>query len=70
MVNGVSVTNLPAFRHDPREASRHFAAYFGLITHLDAQIGRALAALRETGQLEKSLFILLLLLDESLKTLR
>jgi arylsulfatase A-like enzyme len=49
---------LAAYPRDPREARRHLAAYYGMITHLDAQIGRVLAALRETGQLENTIIVL------------
>jgi arylsulfatase A-like enzyme len=49
---------LAAYPRDPREVSRHLAAYYGMITHLDAQIGRVLAALRETGQLDNTIIVL------------
>jgi len=49
---------LAAYPRDPHEASRHLAAYYGMITHLDAQIGRVLDALRETGQLENTIIVL------------
>jgi len=49
---------LAAYPRDPHEASRHLAAYYGMITHLDAQIGRVLAALRETGQLANTIIVL------------
>ncbi|MCU0502995.1 MAG: sulfatase-like hydrolase/transferase [Anaerolineae bacterium] len=49
---------LAAYPRDPCEASRHLAAYYGMITHLDAQIGRVLAALRETGQLDNTIIVL------------
>jgi arylsulfatase A-like enzyme len=49
---------LAAYPRDPHEVRRHLAAYYGMITHLDAQIGRVLAALRETGQLDKTIIVL------------
>ena len=49
---------LAAYPRDPHEASRHLAAYYGIITHLDAQIGRVLDALLETGQLENTIIVL------------
>jgi arylsulfatase A-like enzyme len=49
---------LAAYPRDPEEARRHLAAYYGMITHLDAQIGRVLAALRETGQLDNTIIVL------------
>jgi arylsulfatase A-like enzyme len=49
---------LAAYPRDPHEVRRHLAAYYGMITHLDAQIGRVLAALRETGQLDDTIIVL------------
>ena len=49
---------LATYPRDPHEVCRHLAAYYGMITHLDAQIGRVLAALRETGQLDKTIIVL------------
>ena len=49
---------LAAYPRDPHEVCRHLAAYYGMITHLDAQIGRVLAALRETGQLDNTIIVL------------
>jgi arylsulfatase A-like enzyme len=49
---------LAAYPRDPHEVCRHLAAYYGMITHLDAQIGRVLAALREAGQLDNTLVVL------------
>jgi arylsulfatase A-like enzyme len=49
---------LAAYPRDPHEVRRHLAAYYGMITHLDAQIGRVLAALRETGQLDNTIIVL------------
>jgi len=34
----------------PEEIRRHIAAYYAMITHVDAEIGRVLDALRETGR--------------------
>jgi arylsulfatase A-like enzyme len=40
------------------DVRRHNAEYYAMITHLDAQIGRILEALRETGQAEDTLVVL------------
>ena len=41
----------------PKEVSRHIADYYAMITHVDAQIGRVLEALEETGQAENTIII-------------
>jgi len=41
----------------PQEIRRHIAAYYAMITHLDAQIGRVLEALKETGQTQNTIVI-------------
>jgi arylsulfatase A-like enzyme len=48
---------LAAYPRDPVEVRRHVAAYYGMITHLDAQIGRVLSVLRETGELDNTLIV-------------
>lgn len=40
------------------EIQRHNAEYYAMITHLDAQIGRILAALRETGHADDTIVVL------------
>jgi arylsulfatase A-like enzyme len=40
--------DLAAWPRDPRVIQQQLAEYYGLITHMDAQIGRILAALRES----------------------
>lgn len=40
---------LAAFPRDPAEIQRHLAEYYGMISHLDHQLRRILAALEETG---------------------
>ncbi len=49
---------LAGLPRDPAEIRRHLAAYYGMISHLDAQIGRVLDTLRETGQLDNTVIIL------------
>jgi arylsulfatase A-like enzyme len=42
---------------DPEAIKRETGRYYAMITHLDAQIGRILARLEETGQLDNTLII-------------
>lgn len=42
---------------DPAEVRAELAVYYALISDLDAQIGRMLATLRETGQLDRTVVI-------------
>ena len=41
----------------PQEIRKHIAAYYAMITHVDAQIGRVLAVLKETGQTENTIIV-------------
>jgi len=41
----------------PEEVRRHTAAYYAMITHLDAQIGRVLETLRQTGHAEDTIVV-------------
>jgi len=41
----------------PDEMRRHIAEYYAMITHADAQIGRVLRALRETGRAENTIIV-------------
>lgn len=41
----------------PDAVRQEIAAYYGMITHLDIQIGRILKALEETGQMENTLIV-------------
>jgi len=41
--------SLAGFPRTPRETRRHIAEYYAMITHLDAEVGRVLAALDERG---------------------
>jgi arylsulfatase A-like enzyme len=49
---------LAAWPRDPAELRRHVAEYYAMITHLDAQIGRVLDALRERGLAEHTIVVL------------
>ena len=41
----------------PDETRRDLAVYYAVISHLDEQVGRIVAALEETGQLDRTLII-------------
>jgi len=41
----------------PREIRGHIAAYYAMITHVDAQIGRVINALRETGRADNTIIV-------------
>ncbi|PKQ64790.1 arylsulfatase [Labilibaculum filiforme] len=41
----------------PEVARQHLADYYAIITHLDAQIGRVITALKESGQYENTLIV-------------
>lgn len=43
----------------PEDTRQQLADYYGMISHMDTQIGRIVAALRETGQLENTLIVYL-----------
>jgi arylsulfatase A-like enzyme len=48
---------LAAWPRTPEEVHRHIADYYAMITHVDAQIGRVLEALKETGHAEDTIII-------------
>ena len=48
---------LAAKPRDPAEIRRHIAEYYAMISHLDAQIGRVLDTLEETGQAENTIIV-------------
>jgi arylsulfatase A-like enzyme len=41
----------------PKEIRRHIADYYAIITHMDAQMGRVLSALKETGQAKNTIIV-------------
>jgi len=41
----------------PQVIREHIAAYYGMISHLDAQVGRVLAALREAGHADDTIVV-------------
>ena len=48
---------LAAFPRQPAEIREHLADYYAMITHLDAQLGRVLAALDATGQADNTIIV-------------
>jgi arylsulfatase A-like enzyme len=48
---------LAAWPRTPEEVRRHIADYYAMITHVDAQIGRVLEALKKTGRAEDTIII-------------
>ncbi|MBN1996852.1 sulfatase-like hydrolase/transferase [candidate division KSB1 bacterium] len=48
---------LAPFPRTPGEIKKHIAAYYAMVTHLDAQIGRILQALHDSGEYENTLII-------------
>lgn len=48
---------LAGFPRTEEEVRRHLAEYYATITHLDAQIGRVLEALRRTGRYHNTLIV-------------
>ncbi|HNS31780.1 MAG TPA: sulfatase-like hydrolase/transferase [bacterium] len=49
---------LAGFPRKPEEIKKHIAEYYAMITHLDAQIGRIIKTLGETGRLENTIILL------------
>ena len=48
---------LAAYPRKPQEIKRHIAEYYGMISHLDHEIGRLLDALRESGEEENTIVV-------------
>ncbi|MHC4482099.1 MAG: sulfatase-like hydrolase/transferase, partial [Planctomycetota bacterium] len=48
---------LAAWPRTPDEIRRHIAEYYAMITHVDAQIGRVLEALEESGQRDNTIIV-------------
>lgn len=48
---------LAAYPRQPAEIRRHIAEYYGMISHLDHEIGRLLDALRDSGAEENTLVV-------------
>jgi arylsulfatase A-like enzyme len=57
MMNGGRDENLGAWPRTERMIRDQLAEYYGLITHMDDQIGRILAVLEETGQADHTIVI-------------
>jgi len=48
---------LASFPRSPDETRRHIAEYYGMISHLDDEMGRVLAALEERGILDSTIIV-------------
>lgn len=48
---------LAAWPRTPEEIRKHIADYYAMITHVDAQIGRVLTALKRTGHAENTIIV-------------
>ncbi|MFN2351292.1 MAG: sulfatase-like hydrolase/transferase [Kiritimatiellia bacterium] len=48
---------LAGFPRQPDEIRRHIAEYYAMITHLDDALGRLLAALEKTGELDNTIIV-------------
>lgn len=48
---------LEDFPRDPHKVRRHIAEYYGMITHLDAQMGRVLDALKACGKADNTIVV-------------
>jgi arylsulfatase A-like enzyme len=57
MVKDLRDENLAAWPRNEKVIRDQLAEYYGLITHLDEQIGRVLAALEKSGQAENTIII-------------
>ncbi len=57
MMQGGRDENLAAWPRTEAVIRDQLAEYYGLITHMDEQIGRILAALRESGQADNTLIV-------------
>ena len=57
MMRGGRDENLGAWPRTEAMIGDQLAEYYGMITHLDEQVGRILAALRETGQADNTIII-------------
>lgn len=54
---GIRDEMLAGFPRTPQEIRRHIAAYYAMITHADAQIGRVLQALRDTRKGDNTIVV-------------
>jgi arylsulfatase A-like enzyme len=57
MMRNIRDENLAPWPRTEGVIRQQLAEYYGMITHLDAQVGRVLAALEETGQRENTIVI-------------
>ena len=57
-VEGIRDEVLAPYPRTEKEIRRHLAEYYGMISHLDHEIGRVLAKLEETGELDNTIIVL------------
>ncbi len=57
-VSQIRDEKLAAYPREESEIRRHIAEYYAMITHLDEQIGRILAALEQSGKLDNTIIVL------------
>jgi len=57
-VSQIRDEKLAAYPREESEIRRHIAEYYAMITHLDEQIGRILAALEQSGKLDDTIIVL------------
>ncbi|MGL1894505.1 MAG: sulfatase-like hydrolase/transferase [Spirochaetaceae bacterium] len=48
---------LAPYPRQPQEVKEHIAEYYGMITHLDNEMGKVIKAVEDRGELENTLFI-------------
>lgn len=56
-VGGIRDELLAKYPRDANEVKRHLAEYYGMITHLDAEIGKIIQKIKDRGEFENTLFI-------------
>lgn len=56
-VEDIRDETLAAYPRNEKEIRRHLAEYYGMISHLDHEIGRLIQILKETGQYENTVIV-------------
>ena len=57
-ISDIRDETLAAYPRDESEIKKHLAEYYGMITHLDSEIGRLIAAVDEKGELDNTIIVL------------
>jgi len=57
-INDIRDELLAPYPRTPDTIRKHIAEYYGMISHLDFEIGRVILALKESGELENTILIL------------